>query len=122
MHFALVLATLAASFDPAGPATTSVAAVALAPAPARTSADPCEDAAALPQDAACGKTPLCSLHDRVRTACELRDAVRSRYVFLDAKRSLLGGGFDASARLDACVGAERALAREDDPLRFYDRI
>ncbi len=77
---------------------------------------------ALPTEPACGKTPLCAARDRVRTTCELRDAIRSRYVFLDAKRTLLGGGFDGAARLDACVSAERAIAREDDPLRFYDRI
>lgn len=30
--------------------------------------------------------------------------------------------FDARAHLDGCVAAERAIAREEDPLAFYDRM
>jgi hypothetical protein len=119
MHLALVLAALATAVDPSGSAPAAPAAPL---AIAATPADPCAAASALPEEPACGKTPLCAARDRVQTACELRDAVRSRYVFLDAKRKLLGGDFDGPARLDACVAAERAIAREDDPLRFYDRI
>ncbi len=99
-------------------ATLGPSASARPPAPA----DPCEAAGAMPADPACGAVPLCAARERVRTACELRDAMQSRYVFLESKRRLLGAGFEARARLDACVAAERAIEREDEPLRFYDRI
>jgi hypothetical protein len=117
MPFALLLAALAAALDPAGLPTAAPT----AGGPALASpADPCAGAAALPREAGC-EGGLCAAADRVRTLCELRDAVRARYVFLDAKRSLLGG-FDPSARLDACIADERAIAREPAPLRFYDRV
>jgi hypothetical protein len=126
MHAALVLAALATVLDPVAVASTSqppATAASLAPAaPAATPVDPCADAAALPATPSCGDAPLCSARDRVRTFCELRVAVRSRYVFLDVKRSLLGNGFEPTARLDACVASERSIAREDDPLSFYDRV
>jgi hypothetical protein len=48
--------------------------------------------------------------------------MRDRYVFFDTKRVLLGASFDARARLDACAAVERAIGREDEPLRFYDRV
>jgi hypothetical protein len=132
MHAALVLAALATALDPAGATTAAPSAVGLlgAAAPAAlvssaapvTPADPCADVAALPSTPSCGPGPLCGVRERVRTFCELRDAVRGRYVFLDAKRTLLGNGFQASARLDACVADERTIAREDEPLAFYDRV
>jgi hypothetical protein len=110
------------------------AAVALAPppasapvAPARASApaDPCDGIRALPDEAACGDGPLCAARERVQLACQVRDAMEKRYVFLGVKGRLLSGaapGFDARAHLDGCVAGERAIAREDDPLRFYDRM
>ena len=126
MHVALALVLLIGALDgqspaPAAPPVAGPAAPAT-PGPAPGQADPCAGAAALPEEPACGTVPLCAARDRVRTACELRDAVRARYVFLDSKPALLGSGFDALARLDGCVAAERAIAREDEPLRFFDRI
>ena len=110
---ALALPTEAARFAP------RAAAAGAAPALA-SPADPCADAPR--PEPSCGAVPLCAARDRVRVACELRDAMRARYVFLDVKSALLGSGFDAAARLDSCVAAERAIAREDEPLRFFDRI
>jgi hypothetical protein len=115
MPLALALAVLAAALDPAGPGPA--AAPAAAPA-----VDPCAAVEALPAEPACQGAALCAARDRVRVACELRDGVRGRYVFLEEKRRLLGGSFDGVARLDGCVAAEAAIAREDDPLRFYDRV
>ncbi|HEX9401493.1 MAG TPA: S41 family peptidase [Anaeromyxobacter sp.] len=113
MHIALALSTLLATLDsPAGAPVSR-------PAPL---ADPCAASAAPAPEPSCGAAPLCAAKDRVRVACELRDAMRTRYVFLDEKPALLGGGFDSAARLDACVADERAIGREDDPLRFYDRV
>jgi len=136
MHAALVLAALATALDPGSAASvaqsaelritpaslTASPAAPAAAAPAASLADPCADADALPAEPACRDAPLCAARDRVRTVCELRDAFRARYVFLDAKPKLLGNGFEASARLDACVADERAIAREDEPLAFYDRV
>lgn len=114
MHIALALSALLATFDsPATPVATP-AAIPLV--------DPCSAAAAPAPEPACGGAPLCAARDRVRIACELRDAVRARYVFLDQKEALLGHPLDATARLDACVASERAIGREDAPLRFYDRV
>jgi hypothetical protein len=110
----LIVAALLASVAPARPAVGTP--------DAPLAADPCTAIDALPVDPACAGAPLCDSRDRVRVACELRDAVRSRYVFLDAKRSLLGTGFDARERIDACVAGERAIDAEREPLRFYDRI
>jgi Peptidase family S41 len=112
MHTSLVLAALLATFDPAGAPTATLAAP----------ADPCAAAEAIPAEVSCAGAPLCGARERVRVACELREAVRDRYVFVEAKRALLGSGFDGRARLDACATAERAIDREDEPLRFYDRI
>lgn len=121
MHVTLLLAALAA-LDPAGAATAARPAALASYEPVlATPVDPCAGAQALPPEPACGEAALCAARDRVRTLCELRDAVRSRYVFLEAKRTLLGG-FEPAARLDGCVVAERAIAREDEPLRFYDRV
>jgi hypothetical protein len=116
MHIALTLTVLLAAFDPPGPVPAAALPTVVKPV------DPCAGQETLPAEPLCGATPLCAARDRVRTACELRDAVRTRYVFLDQKRTLLGPGFDPSARLDACVVAERAIAREEEPLRFYDRV
>jgi hypothetical protein len=87
-------------------------------------ADPCADVASLPADPSCaGAGPLCAVRDRARVACELRDTMRARYVFLDEKPVLLGGGGPAPRdRLDACVAAERAIPREGEPLHFFDRV
>lgn len=87
--------------------------------------DPCAGAEAL-ADQGCEGQPLCSRRERVELACAVRDALEKRYVFYAVKRRLLGGpgqeGLDARRHLDACVAAERAREREDDPLRFYDRV
>jgi hypothetical protein len=62
----------------------------------------------------------------VEIACELRDVIQARYVFQAVKPALLAAGrtapFDPRRHLDACVAGERAIAREEDPLRFYDRM
>jgi hypothetical protein len=87
--------------------------------------DPCEQLAALPDDPACGEQPLCGRRQRVQLACEMRQALEKRYVFFPVKGRLLSGAgapFDSRQHLDACVADERAVAREDDPLRFYDRM
>ncbi len=59
-------------------------------------------------------------------ACELRDALEKRYVFFPVKGRMLAAagraGFDSRRHLDACVAGELDLEREDDPLRFYDRM
>ena len=88
--------------------------------------DPCEQVAAVPDDVTCGEQPLCSRRQRVQLACEVRDALEKRYVFFPVKSKLLSAPgaapFDSRRHLDACVTEERAIAREDDPLRFYDRM
>jgi hypothetical protein len=88
--------------------------------------DPCAMAA---QDAPAGGDAAASLRPAARRAaivCALRDAMASRYVFWPVKARLLaaagGAPLDARAHLDACVEAERAIASEDEPLRFYDRM
>ncbi|HEX8908697.1 MAG TPA: peptidase S41, partial [Anaeromyxobacteraceae bacterium] len=94
---------------------------AAAPAPP----DPCDRLSSLDDAPACGDQPLCSARQRVQLVCELRDAIEKRYVFYPVKGRMLGAagrGFDSRRHLDACVEQERALAREDDPLRFYDRM
>jgi hypothetical protein len=113
MHTSLLLATLLAALDPAGPAPG---------VPAARPRDPCDAVETIAATPSCGAVPLCGARERVRVACELRQAMAERYVFLDAKRTLLGGGFDGRAHLDACAAAERAIEREDEPLRFFDRI
>ncbi|HEX9291680.1 MAG TPA: S41 family peptidase [Anaeromyxobacteraceae bacterium] len=105
--------------------------LAVAPAPGAAAsesprADPCDRIAALADDAACGDQPLCSRRQRVHLACEVKDAIEKRYVFFPVKGRMLpatgGERFDSRRHLDACVEEERALSREDDPLRFYDRM
>jgi Peptidase family S41 len=93
------------------------------PPPPAAAADPCDGVRALPDDPLCADGPLCSRRQRVDLACEVRDSVEKRYVFMGVKGRLLAqAGFDARRHLDAWVAAERAIAREDDPLRFYDRM
>jgi hypothetical protein len=96
------------------------------PPPAALAADPCDGIASLPDEPACGGAPLCAPRQRVKVACGLRDAMESRYVFFPVKRAMLGGSggqaFDSRSRLDACVAEERAIGREDDATRFYDRM
>jgi hypothetical protein len=86
----------------------------------------CREAAAITDHPACAGVPLCSARERLRVVCELGDALESRYVFTSVKSALLagrgGGRFDARRHLDGCVARERAVAREADPLRFYDRM
>ncbi|HET9598737.1 MAG TPA: S41 family peptidase [Anaeromyxobacteraceae bacterium] len=105
---------------PAAPAPGPAAAAPAAPA----AADPCDAVSALADDAGAG--PLASQRQRVQIACGLRDAMEKRYVFFSVKGRLLEAqgtpGFDARRHLDACVEAERAIPREEEPLRFYDRL
>jgi Peptidase family S41 len=108
---------------PAGPpSAVLVAAPLTATAPAQ--ADPCDGLSSLSDD--CGGAALCSLRERVQLACALREAIEKRYVFFPVKGRMLaprnGERFDSRRHLDRCVAEERALAREDDPLRFYDRM
>jgi hypothetical protein len=99
----------------------------LASAPAAAAlADPCDGMSAIADEATCGDGPLCSRRQRVQLACEVRDAIEKRYVFFPVKARLLaprgGDAFDSRKHLDRCVAEERAIVREDDPLRFYDRM
>jgi hypothetical protein len=87
--------------------------------------DPCEQVTALPEEATCGGAPFCSRRQRVQLTCEMRDALEKRYVFFPVKGQLLPAAdkkFDSRRHLDDCVAEERAIVREDDPLRFYDRV
>jgi hypothetical protein len=88
--------------------------------------DACDGLSAIAEEAPCGDAPLCSRRQRVQLACEVRDAMEKRYVFFPVKARLLaprgGEAFDSRKHLDRCVAEERAIAREDDPLRFYDRM
>ncbi|WP_243338067.1 S41 family peptidase [Anaeromyxobacter soli] len=143
----MTLATLLTLLFAAAPAQASAAApaarepaaapppAAVTPAPAESiagdaapaaRADPCDGVASLPEDDGCAGAPLCSPRQRAKLACDLRDAMEKRYVFFPVKGRLLAHGgtpsFDSRAHLDACVAEERAIAREDDPLRFYDRM
>jgi hypothetical protein len=117
----LLSLVLGSAFALVGSPARAPAAPAVEPAAARAP-DPCDGAGSLPAEPSCAGKALCPARERVRVACELRDAMRARYVFLAEKAALVGNGFDASARLDACVAAERAIAREEEPLRFHDRI
>jgi C-terminal processing protease CtpA/Prc len=87
-------------------------------------ADGCHDPALEREPA--GPGPLASRGERVRLTCELRDALEARYVFYHQKEKLLAVAghprFDARQHLDECIATERAIAREDDPLRFVDRF
>ncbi len=95
-------------------------------------------------DPACAGRPLCSAPQRVKVACEMGEALASRYVFFTTKRASAEDAFfsdppptaaapstaaappasdrSLDAHLAACVEAERAVTREDEPLRFYDRL
>ncbi len=128
---AIVEATGSAAEPPVPPpavgtaASPSEALAARDVAPA-TANDPCDAIAALPEADGCADAPLCSSRERVKLACDLRDAMERRYVFFPVKGRLLARdgapAFDSRAHLDACVAEERAIVKEDDPLRFYDRM
>jgi hypothetical protein len=96
-----------------------------APSPARVSAD-CGEEARAAGEGSCDGELLCAPAERVEIACELRQAIASRWVFRSVKPALLAAAgrpaLDVERHLDGCVDAERAIAREDDPLRFYDRL
>jgi hypothetical protein len=98
---------------------------AAAPTPLLPQGDPCDGVASFAADGACDG-PLCSRRERVTLACELRDALEKRYVFFPVKGRMLSRQgsepFDSRAHLDRCVAGERAIAREDDALQFYDRM
>lgn len=104
----------------------SLSAAPAAAPPARPASDPCDGVAALRDPPRCGDAPLCGARQRVQLACELREAIEKRYVFFPVKGRLLpsapGAPFDARKALDGCVRGERAIAREAEPLRFYDRM
>lgn len=84
----------------------------------------CTDSApAPPAPSECAGRPLCSAGERARVVCEVGDALARRYVYYNAKK--VGGGDGAvtiGAHLGACAAAERAIVREDEPLRFHDRL
>src|SRR5512146_1514388 len=87
--------------------------------------DVCEQVSSLIDVASCRDQPLCSRRQRVQLACEVKEALEKRYVFYPVKGRLLirtGETFDSRRHLDACVAEEREIEREDDPLRFYDRM
>lgn len=117
---ALMLATACAAMIP--PPDGAGRAAAASPAPG----DACAGSAPLPGPEACGGAPLCAAPERVRIACELRQAMEARYVFYPVKPRLLaaagGAPFDPRRHLDACVEAEREIAVEADALAFYDRM
>lgn len=125
MRTTLLLAFVAAAAcsgrpSPGGTGAGQEDAAGLVP-PARS--DGCRGAG-LERDPPC-EGPFCGRAERVRVACDLRDALDARYVFYNRKASLLaeeGRTFDPGRHLDACVQAERDLPREDDPLRFVDRL
>lgn len=120
---ATVLLVAAPTLVAAAPVPTALGALAPAVAGA-PGADPCDGVALLPEDPACDG-PLCSVRERTAVVCQLRDAMKARYVFFPVKGKLLDSGrgpFDPAAHLEACVTTERAIAREEDPLRFYDRV
>ncbi len=88
--------------------------------------DPCDRMSRIPRDPSCGGQPLCSRRERVELACQMSDALEKRYVFFPVKGRILAESgsapFDPRRHLAACVAQENALEREDDPLRFYDRM
>jgi hypothetical protein len=88
--------------------------------------DPCRGIEGLRDDPACEGDRLCYPSARARIACELRDAMEARYVFFHRKGELLAApgrpAFVARRHLDGCVLAELRIDREEDPLRFYDRM
>ena len=105
-------------------AAPSLAAPAPAASPTAGALDPCDQLSSVRDDPTCGDQPLCSPRQRVQLACQVREALEKRYVFFPVKGKMLGAaaGFDSRRHLDACVAEERSLPREDDPLRFYDRM
>ncbi len=121
----LLVAAAACSTRPAGSSGTGAGQVTPAEAAPVLADDGCRDPA-LDREPACSDGPLCGRAQRVRVACGLRDALQSRYVFFNRKAKLLTAeghpSFDARRHLDACVQAEREIARESDPLRFVDRL
>jgi hypothetical protein len=99
----------------------------LAPAPADAAAFPaavCAAADTMPaKPPACAGRPLCGAAERAKVACELGDALARRYVFFNEKRVVAGDRtLTVREHLAACAAAERAIAREDEPLRFHDRL
>lgn len=90
-------------------------------------ADPCDPTSLREAtDVACSSEPLCSRARRVRIACSVRDVMEKRYVFYPVKGKMLARDgapeFDPRAHLNSCAAAERAIEREEQPLRFYDRM
>src|SRR5690242_2349222 len=104
----LVLSLAAVLLTSAAPARQSPAGN--APPDAPPLADPCDGLSTLRDDPGCGDGPLCTARDRVALACQVRDAIEKRYVFLAVKGRLLtrrgGEPFDARRHLDACVAEE----------------
>jgi hypothetical protein len=97
----------------------------LAPGPeAPSSNEACRAAAAAPEQPECAGRPLCTVRDRARVLCEIADALEQRYVFFNVKEVTArpGGTSSIAEHLAACTAAERAIAREDEPLRFLDRL
>lgn len=94
--------------------------------PAVNEPDLCRDASLLPGGETCGDGPLCSPKERVGIACEMREAMLARYVYLDLKPLLLDPaehpGRDVRRHLKECVEAEKAIPDESDPLLFFDRM
>ncbi|HYG66961.1 MAG TPA: peptidase S41, partial [Anaeromyxobacteraceae bacterium] len=120
---ALLLSATSAALA-AGAPTPTAAPQPAAPVPPP---DPCDGLGRLEDDGACGDSPLCGQRARVKLACSVRDALEQRYVFYPVKGRMLEAaavrtGFDARAHLGACIAGERAIEKEDDPLRFYDRM
>jgi hypothetical protein len=115
---ASLLAAVALAASPAAPDAP-------APSGGAVAGDACATPA--PSEAACGDAPLCTARERAELVCRLRDALAERYVFFPVKGTLAPGAegeapIDARAHLDACAAGERALAREDEPLAFLDRV
>ncbi len=99
-----------------------------APAPAPAVRSPLGEACALaraaPEQPECGGRPLCAARERAGILCEAGEALEQRYVFFNAREIASGadGASTVGRHLAACVASERAIAREDEPLRFYDRL
>jgi hypothetical protein len=102
----------------------------LAPAPGRAAAPAigaaCAEAGAASEPGAgCAGKALCSAGERTKLVCDLARALEDRYVFFATKRVASAPGAartSVDAHLAGCVADERAIAREDEPLRFYDRL
>ena len=123
---ALLSASASRAAAPAGARDASPQLASIAAANGELKEDPCDRVSSLREDATCGDQPLCSRRERVELACQVREAIEKRYVFYPVKARILAdaghAGFDARRHLAACVAGERAIEREDDPLRFYDRM